>query len=70
LSQTRFTALALAAIALTGCSYQGLTMTREQPHCQLVAADICSMAMQSQKLVPAMNAIDSLKPDEARVSHW
>jgi hypothetical protein len=67
LSQTRFTGLALAAIARTGCSYQAVTMTRDQPRCELVAADICSMAMQSQKLVPVMNAIDSLKPDEARV---
>ena len=66
LSQTRFTGLALAAIALTGCSYQAATMTRDQPRCELVAADICSMAMQSQKLVP-VNTTDTLKPDEARV---
>ena len=67
MSKIRFTSLALAAIAVAGCSDQAMTMTRDQPRCELVAADICSMAMQSQEPVPVMNATDTLKPDEARV---
>ena len=67
LNQIRFTGLALAAIALAGCSDQAVTMTREQPRCELVVSDICSMAMQSQMLEAVMNASDTSKPAEARV---
>jgi len=67
MSKIRFTSLALAAIALSGCSDQIVTASREQPRCELMVADICSMAMQSRMLEGVMNASDSSKPDEARV---
>src|SRR5271166_4690862 len=67
MNQIRCTGLVLAAIALAGCSDQAVTMTREQPRCELVVSDICSMAMQSQMLEGVVNASDTSKPEEARL---
>ena len=67
MSKIRFTCLALGAIALAGCSDQALTMTREQPRCEIIVADVCSMATQSRMLEGVMNASDTSKPDEPRL---
>jgi len=67
MSKISFIGLVLAAIALAGCSDQGVTVSREQPRCKLMVADICSMAMQSRMLEGVMNASDTSKPDEARL---
>jgi hypothetical protein len=67
MSKIGFTGLALAAIALAGCSDQTVTASREQPRCELMVADVCSRAMQSRMLEGGMNASDTSKPDEARV---
>jgi len=67
MSKIEFTSLALAAIALAGCSEQAVTMTREQPQCELLLKDVCSMATQSRMLEGVVNASDTSKPDEARV---
>ncbi len=67
MSKISFTSLALAAIALAGCSDRSITASREQPRCELMVADICSMAMQSRMLGGVVNASDSSKPDEARL---
>ena len=67
LNQIRFTGLALAAIALAGCSDQTLTASREQPRCELMVSDICSMAMQTRMLEGVVNASDTSKPDEAHL---
>jgi hypothetical protein len=67
MSKIGFTGLALAAIALAGCSDQTVTASREQPRCELMVADVCSRAMQSRMLEGVMNAGDTSKPDEARL---
>lgn len=67
MSKIGFTSLALAAIALAGCSDQTVTASREQSACELMVADICSTAMQSRMLKGVKNASDTSKPDEARV---
>ncbi len=67
MSKTWFTGLALTAIALAGCSDQAVTASRQQSRCELMVADICSMAMQTRMLEGVMNASDTSKPDEARV---
>lgn len=67
MSQIRFTCLALGAIALAGCFDQALTKTREQPRCEIIVADVCSMATQSRMLEGVMNASDTSKPDEPRL---
>jgi hypothetical protein len=64
MSKIGFTGLALAAIALAGCSDQTVTASREQPRCELMVADVCSRAMQSRMLEGGMNASDTSKPDE------
>jgi hypothetical protein len=63
MSKIGFTSLALAAIALAGCSDQTVTASREQPRCELMVVDICSMAMQSRMLEGMVNASNTSKPD-------
>ena len=67
MSKIGFTSLAFAAIALAGCSDQAVTITREQRRCELMVADVCSMATPTRMLEGAMNASDTSKPDEARL---
>jgi hypothetical protein len=67
MGKIRFTSLALAAIALAGCTDQTVTASREQSGCELVATEICSMAMQTRMLEGPVNASDTSKPDAARL---
>ena len=59
--------LTLAAIAFAGCTDQTVTASREQSGCELVATDICSIAMQTRMLEGPVNASDTSKPDAARL---
>lgn len=67
MSKIRSIGLMLAAIALAGCSDQSVTAGREPSRCELMATDICSMAMQTRMLKGVVNASDTSKPEEARV---
>lgn len=59
--------LILAAIALAGCSDQTVAASREQSGCELMATDICSLAMQKRMLEGVVNSSDTSKPDAARL---